>query len=376
MKKVKIKRYIDCYIATETCNLRCKYCYIAQHNKFNNKLFKFPHTPEFIRKALSVERLGGVCLLNLCAGGETLLSKDVIKITEQLLQEGHYVMIVTNGTLTKRFEEIAKFQKELLDRLFFKFSFHYLELKRLKMLDIYFKNIEMMKKAGASFTVEITPNDDLIPYIDEIKEVSMKKLGALPHITIARKDSNDIPVLSEYSLEDYVKIWGVFDSEMINFKSKIYGTKRKEFCYAGEWSFYLNLMTGSLSQCYRGLFLDNIYNDISKPIKTLAIGHNCKQPHCYNGHTFLTLGDIPEMDSPTYDKLRNRTCKDGSKWLSKSMEKCMQCKLKECNREYTTKEKKQIDIRNKTSSITNVPRYIYNNKIKKYKNQNEYIENK
>lgn len=368
MKDVQIKRFIDCYVSTETCNLRCKYCYIAQQRKYNNKLFKFPHSPEFIRRALSVSRLGGVCLFNICAGGETLLSKDVINIVEQLLLEGHYVMVVTNGTLTKRFEEIAKFPKELLDHLFFKFSFHYLELKRLNLLDAYFKNIELMKKSGASFTVEITPDDELISYIDEIKEISMKKLGALPHITIARKDSGDIPVLSEHSLEEYVKIWDTFDSEMIRFKSTIFGVKRKEFCYAGEWSLYLNLVTGSLSQCYGGLFLDNIYKDISKPIKTLAIGCNCKLPHCYNGHVFLSLGDIPELDAPTYDKQRNRVCEDGSKWLTDSMEKCMQCKLKDCNREFSDKEKKQVNFKNKIGKVTNASRYVYNNKIKKYKN--------
>ena len=140
----KLKRYIECYIDTETCNLRCHYCYIAQMRKFNNKLAKFGHTPEEIRKALSVKRLGGKCLINLCAGGETLLSSEVIPVTKALLEEGHYVMIVTNGTLTNRFKEIAKFPKDLLERLVFKFSFHYLELLRLNLLDKYFENIQMM----------------------------------------------------------------------------------------------------------------------------------------------------------------------------------------------------------------------------------------
>ena len=45
MKDVQIKRFIDCYVSTETCNLRCKYCYIAQQRKYNNKLFKYPHSP-------------------------------------------------------------------------------------------------------------------------------------------------------------------------------------------------------------------------------------------------------------------------------------------------------------------------------------------
>lgn len=184
----KIKRYIDCYIPTETCNLRCHYCYIAQQRKFNTKLARFSQSPEIIRQALSKKRLGGVCLLNMCAGGETLLSEEVLPIVKQLLLEGHYVMIVTNGTVTKRFEEVAQWPKELLSHLFFKFSFHYLEMKRLNMMERYFANIQMIKAAGVSFTVEITPADELVPYIDEIKEISEKNLGALPHITIARDD--------------------------------------------------------------------------------------------------------------------------------------------------------------------------------------------
>ena len=108
----KLKRFVDCYIDTETCNFKCHYCYIALLNKFNKKIVKFSRSPEEIRNALSKERLGGTCLLNFCAGGETLLSDDVIPVLKVLLEEGHYVMVVTNGSLTKRFEQIKEFNKE------------------------------------------------------------------------------------------------------------------------------------------------------------------------------------------------------------------------------------------------------------------------
>ena len=127
----KMKRYIDCYIPTETCNLRCHYCYIAQKRKFNNKLASFSNSIEFMRKALSKKRLGGVCLLNLCAGGETLLSEEVLPLAKALLTEGHYVMIVTNGTISKRFDEILEYPQELCDRLFIKNSFSPLNFHHL-----------------------------------------------------------------------------------------------------------------------------------------------------------------------------------------------------------------------------------------------------
>lgn len=352
----KMKRYLDCYIPTETCNFKCHYCYIAQNNRFNNKIVKFEHSPEFIAKALSKERLGGTCLINLCAGGETLIAEEVIDVAESILKEGHYVMIVTNGSLTKRFEKLAKIPKELLKHLFIKFSFHYQELIRLKMLDTYFKNIHIMQNAGASFTIEITPSDELEPYIDEIKAVMSEKMGALPHITIGRKDSEDIPPLTEHKFQDYLDIWKQFDSELIDYKKEIFGIKRNEFCYAGEWTGYLNLVTGELRQCYCGLKIDNIYENIDRPIKFLPIGCNCTQPHCYNGHSFLSFGDIPELEAPTYDKLRNRIQTNGVEWLQPEMKAFMQSKLVNSNKEYTEEEKKKINIKNL--------KYIRKNKIK------------
>lgn len=359
----KIKRFIDCFIPTETCNFRCHYCYINNYGKFNNKIFKLNHSVDEIKKALSVERLGGKCLINLCAGGETLLSPDVIPVAKALLEEGHYVMIVTNGSLTKRFEEICKFDERLLKHLFFKFSFHYLELKRLNLIDTFFNNIEMIKKSGISFTVEITPNDELEECIDEIKEISMQKLGALPHCTIARKDIKGIPVMSEHSLEEYVKIWSQFDSKLLNFKDSLFNVKREEFCYAGLWTCYLNLETGELRQCYKGLTFDNIYKNIDKPIKFRPIGCNCKEDHCYNGHVWLALGDIPEIKAPYYDELRNRKCEDGTEWLSPEMKSFMHTKLEESNQQLTKEEKKKVNREFKKDNL----KLIIKNKYKRIK---------
>lgn len=340
----KLKRFVDCYIDTETCNLKCHYCYIAQLGKFKNKLAKFKYSPKEIRKALSVKRLGGECLINLCAGGETLLSKEVVDLVLELLEEGHYVMIVTNGTLTNRFKEIAMFPKELLERLFFKFSFHYLELKRLNWMDRFFNNIKRMIEAGCSFTLEITPSDELIPYIDDVKNICMEKVGAYCHVTIARDDrTKGIVVLSDKSFEEYKKIWGTFDSKLFSYKSEIFYQKRKEFCYAGDWSVYINLSSGEMKQCYFGRVLDNIYKNIDQPLNFEAVGCNCKMAHCYNGHAYLAIGDIPKLNAPTYAELRNRVTKDGKEWLNPKMKSFMSQKLKDNNEEYSSAKRKKIN---------------------------------
>ena len=344
----RIKRFIDCYIPTETCNLRCHYCYITQKRKFNAKIATLSHTPATIRKALSVERLGGVCLLNMCAGGETLLSEDILPIVRELLTEGHYVMIVTNGTMTNRFEEVAQWPKDLLSRLFFKFSFHFLEMKRLNWMDRFFANVDTVKRAGASFTIEVTPTDELIPYIDELKETCMRYEGALCHLTIARDDrTNGIDILSEYSFDDYMGIWGVFDSALLEFKARIYHQKRNEYCYAGDWSMYLNLETGRLTQCYGAKMIDNIYDDPGRPLHFEAVGCRCKLTYCYNGHAFLALGTIPGLESPTFAEERNRVCVDGSEWLGPEMKAFMSSRLYETNKEYSAPKKAMLYIKQK-----------------------------
>jgi len=319
---------------------------------------------------LSVERLGGKCLLNFCAGGETLLAEGVLPVLLALLKEGHYVMVVTNGTLTKRFEAIAQFPSDVLKRLFFKFSFHYLELRRLGWMDVFFENIERMRAVGCSFTVEITPSDELIPYIGEVQELCMKRLGVLCHVTVARDDrTNGIDVLSEMDWNTYRKVWGTFGSDLFDFKTSIFHRHRDEFCYAGEWSAYINLSTGEMCQCYCGKKLDNIYADINRKLHFEAVGTHCGIAHCYNGHAFLSLGDIPELNTPTYDKLRNRVDNQGREWLQPGMKKFMSQKLGENNKEYSVGEKKRTDFHYKAARICSMPRIVGSRIKRKLKKQ-------
>ena len=335
-----MKKFFDVGISTETCNLRCHYCYITQKRKFNNSIVKFNHSKEEIRKALSRERLGGNCMFNFCACGETLLSDELLPIIQQLLLEGHYVMIVTNGTLTNRFTEITQWSEELRNRLFIKFSYHFLEMKRLGLTEKFFSNVNLMKNNGVSFTVEVTPSDELIPYIDELKAVCMDNVGALCHITIARNElTEDFRILTSLDREEYVKTWGQFHSEFFDFKNSIFGVKRKEFCYAGVWSYSLLLDTGDLKQCVYEKTIDNIYENIDRPLKAEAVGHKCSMAHCWNGHAYLGFGVIPEMKTPTYTVMRNRICEDGTEWLTPTMKTIMDKKLVESNKEYNWFEK-------------------------------------
>ena len=339
----KIKRFIDCSVPIKACNLRCHYCFIAQHREFASRITPFSQPVEIMVAALSKERLGGTCLFNLCAGGETLLSEQILPLAKMLIEEGHYVMIVTNGTLTKRFEEITTWPEEVRQRLFIKFSFQYLEMQRLNWMDRFFGNVDLMKQHGVSFTVEVTPSDELIPHIETLKKVCMERLGALCHVSIARNENTDtFEVLSQHSFEEYKNIWGEFNSDLFQFKSEIFYQKRKEFCYAGDWCLFLELGTGNLYQCVRGEKLCNIYECVQEPIPFKAIGTKCRFPHCYNGHSYLALGAIPELEAPTYAQLRNRHCEDGSQWLQPGVKAFFGGKLGQSNKEYSYYKKRKL----------------------------------
>lgn len=366
---MKIKRFIDCFVPITNCTLRCEYCYITQHRLFEKSDVKLNFSPSLVAKALSKERMGGVCLINFCAGGETLLLEDVVAYIKALLEEGHYVMVVTNATISKRFDELAKFPKELLDRLFFKFSYHYLELKSRNLLDTFFNNIVKVWDAGASFTLEVTPHDELIPYIDEMNDLAIKRVGARPHITIARDERKEdkLPILTSLTRKDYYKTWGVNRSEFFDFKQTIFEVPRKEFCYAGAWSFYLNLGTGVMTQCYKSVISQNIFANISKPINFTPIGCNCQEHHCYNGHVWLSLGDIPELDTPTYATLRNRKTTFGKDWLTPTMNAFMSTKLCDSNLQLTPMEKSKIDKRIKSKISRKALKRRVRQKIKSIK---------
>ncbi len=333
MKFEKIKKFIDCFIPITKCNFKCPYCYITQNNAWQNHIPEFKYSAKELRAALSKERWGGALLLNMCAWGETLLETKFIEILKELLEEGHYIWVITNGSLTKRFEEIAKFPKNLLYRLAIKFSFHYLELKRLNKLQEYVKNVKAMYDLGVSLSIEITPHDELIEYIDEIKEFSLKNFGSLPHITVAREDNTDNKkILTKLSKDNYDKIWSSFDSKMFSFKLSTFLVKRKEYCYAGKWSYFLNIGNGILKQCYSSYEETNIFDRLEKPIKLKAIGKKCLDPHCVNGHAFLTWGTIPKLKTPYYYEMRNRVLPDGGQWLNPYMKEFCSHKLKENNK--------------------------------------------
>ena len=116
-KRDKMKMFIECHVPIKACNFRCDYCYVTQNNWWASEKPDFSLCLEKIEEALNQDRLGGIAMLNLCATGETLLYPEMVQIIRKILAAGHFVMVVTNGTITKRFQELCNFSDDERERV-------------------------------------------------------------------------------------------------------------------------------------------------------------------------------------------------------------------------------------------------------------------
>lgn len=311
------------------------------------KLAQMKYTPERISIGLTRERLGGICYFSICGAGETLVQPETLEIARLLLQEGHFVNITTNGTLTNKFNEITKMDENDRKRLHFSFSLHYLELQRLHLLDRFFSNIKFVQENGCSYMVQLNLCDEYVPYLGEIKKVCLDKVGAYPQIAATRKEEEGLKKIqlhTEMTEEEYRDIGDTFHSELFKYTMENFNVKRKEFCYAGERSGTLNLGTGMLTKCYADPRGVDIFEDINKPIKFEAIGHNCGCAYCLNSSHFMSLGVIDNGDERTYASIRDR---EGSHWFNPTVKAALSQKLWDSNEKYSNIRLLSSDIKQK-----------------------------
>lgn len=348
MRENILKKYIGIFVPTGMCNFNCEYCYIGK----NRTVHKIPYSLEQIRQAFSAKRLGGCCLINICSDGETLIGPMVPQIVELLLREGHYVMIVNNGTISKNIDKCLAIEHSMLNRIFFKFSFHYKELKRLGLLDVFFENVNKVKNSPASFTVEYTTNDDDIKYIEDMKKECIDNIGAIPHINIPRDESRkNLGVYTKYSFNNYVDKYNSLgvQSEFFRFKEQFIGKRYRDYCYAGSRFLWINLGSGYSYQCYGRPPLQKFMEEYDKPIRWFTIGNNCSVERCCVDHAMMTLGvaEYPKCTKykTTYDILRNRKCSDGSMWVKPTYVKAFRGGV--YKHEHSAIKKKMVNMTNR-----------------------------
>lgn len=357
-----IKRFFECTLPISVCNLECSYCYVIQENRRTMKNEQLDYSPEYIAHALRKERVGGVCWINLCGVGETMAQKEIVPLVKALLQEGHFVSLTTNGTLSHKYDELIAECKGLLGHLHLAFSLHYIELKKHGWIERYFENVLKMRKAGASVLVQFNLCDEYMPHLEEIKLLCLEKVGAYPQVALTRNEkSKPVSIMTSLSDEEYYRIGQEFQSPLFEFTYKNFMVKRKEYCYAGEWSGVLDMKTGVLKKCYRSEGGINIFKDPESSIPFSAVGYNCCSSYCVNSSHFMSLGVIPTIKTPTYAQLRNR--KEAA-WYSEEMERFLDGRLYDNNEQHSLIKR----IRNtgfKTWLVRfKVFQYIYNFKEK------------
>ena len=168
----------------------------------------------------------------------------------------------------------------------------------------------------------------------------------MPQVALTRDETSlneeeVIKILTKLDIEEYKKIGNSFSSPLFDFTCQNFNVKRKEFCYAGDWSFILDLATGNTKKCYFSQELDNIYENIEKPIDFLAVGKNCGSKYCINSSHFMSLGIIPEIETPSYVDLRDR---EDAKWFNEKTKEFLNSKLYMSNKQYSKFKKSNHNI--------------------------------
>lgn len=351
-----MRRFFECLIPNSTCNLECHYCYLIQQGRRKQERGHYKYSPEIIGKGLSKERLGGISLISMTAQGETLLSPELPDITREILKQGHFVNITTNGTQSKKFDLLLEATNGYHNHIHISFSFHYLELKKRNLIDTFFSNIKKVQAAGCSILLQINLVDAYIPFWDEIKKLSLENVGALPQVALTRDESDHtFKPMTNLSFEDYVAKGQEMKSPLFDYTCKNFMVKRNEFCYAGLWSGTLDMASGILTGCYGNGFQKDIFEDISKPIPFEPIGKQCACKYCINSSHFLSQGIIPSLlPQPSYGELRNR---EEANWYTQEMKDFLYTQFENFNPKLTTITQVQINLTNKVKK--SLKNFIY-----------------
>lgn len=334
MSNSKIVCLLECLLPVTNCNFTCSYCYVSQNHENTGMVPDLKYDIPTISKALAPERWGGKLLINICGSGETLIPDYIVPLCSELLDLGHVVTITTNGTLSKRIDQFINFNNDVVERLHFTMSLHYLELKSRGLLSVFSNNYKKLRNKGISVTIKFNYSDVYEDYIDEIKEYCIQNFGANPQVAVTRDDSKrpHYVLLTNHSSEDYYKLGSNFNSPLWDFTFNNFNKKVKKFCYAGHWSFRLNLVSGTLSKCYaNNVDFYNVFDDPSAPIPYKAVGR-CNMAYCVNADLFHGFGVVPSIKAPTYYDIRNR---QEANWYSKEIMDAFKTKLYNSNQKYS-----------------------------------------
>lgn len=338
----KLQGFIEVLVPTTVCNIKCHYCYVVQHDNRTLKKAEFNHSPKEIAYALRPERFGGVMYISFCGAGETLSVPQMPEIAKEVLMSGNFVNITSNGTMSHAIDKILDIvPQNLLCHLNFSFSLHWLELKKYKLVDKFFNNIRKVRDAGCSFVLQMQHCDEYEPYYDEIWAKCLEEVKAQPQVVVTRRESTDYQnyrFMTDHTDEIYHETARCFDSPLFELTFNNFKVNRnRDFCFAGKWSYVLNLSTGILRRCYCSSTGKNIFTHKGR-LSMPPVGYHCGAVYCTNASHFIALGVMPSCKVPSYAELRNRVCNDGTEWYQPTMKFLLSQKLYE-NHETSFKDR-------------------------------------
>lgn len=148
------------FIINQKCSLKCKCCtsYMNQYPLEDRKNFPLERICDDIDKFFdAMDSLGTVTLM----GGEPFMHPDISAIVKKLLTKKNFglVSIATSGTYPIKPEQLEGLDDERVNISFSNYE-QSLQENQIKMM---YKNIEMIKNTGISYTVGVTLPEWLIP---------------------------------------------------------------------------------------------------------------------------------------------------------------------------------------------------------------------
>ena len=166
-------------IINQRCSLKCKCCtsYMNEYPLSERKDIPFERISEDIDKIFdAMDSVGTVTVM----GGEPFMHPDLSKIIQKLLTKKNFglVSIATSGTYPIKPEQLEGLNDDRVNVSFSNYE-HAISENQKNMM---YKNIEMIKNAGISYTVGVTIPEWSVPSTlydlgDSIETMTKKKRG-------------------------------------------------------------------------------------------------------------------------------------------------------------------------------------------------------
>lgn len=360
MNNDKVSRAITVYVQGNACNLQCDYCYYNNSNPSEKTIkAKIEYPLDVMISAFSPERIGGVADVTIIGSTETLLTEEVIPFVHGLLGLGHVVTVVTNATITERISKLIDCPMECKKNLILKCSFHYRELIKKQLMDVYFSNIKMAVAAGVSAYPFVVICPDYVGELENIGNLIQENLGTKAHCSpcLDIKNAYDLKFGAAFNPEPSENLHEVLEK---NFDMRIFDecVKYKQvdvqnsFCYAGCWSVVVDFATGIQRKCHGypaeiGSFYDNVEN-LYKWGEPVAM--SCGIESCALQYNFFSEGLLPDYKSTyTYGQILYQP-----KLISKYVRDKLNVKFNKVHERLSVDEENRITLKNKNSQIKNL----------------------